>query len=77
MKYHDLTLRDGSHAISHKLTIETIENHCNFAEKAGIEVVEVGHGNGIGASSIIIGESLVSDLEMIQAARRHLKNTKI
>jgi len=77
MKYHDLTLRDGSHAISHKLTIETIEKHCKFAEKAGIEVVEVGHGNGVGASSIIIGESLVSDFEMIQAARQHLRNTKI
>lgn len=77
MKYHDLTLRDGSHAISHKLTIETIENHCKFAEKAGIQVVEVGHGNGVGASSIIIGESLVSDFEMILAARQHLRKTKI
>jgi 4-hydroxy 2-oxovalerate aldolase len=77
MKYHDLTLRDGSHAISHKLTLDTIEKHCKFAETAGVEVVEVGHGNGIGASSIIIGESLVSDLEMVQTARRHLKKTKI
>lgn len=77
MKYHDLTLRDGSHAISHQLTIETIENHCKFAETAGIEVVEIGHGNGIGASSIIIGESLVSDIEMIQTARLHLNKTKI
>jgi 4-hydroxy 2-oxovalerate aldolase len=57
--------------------MENIENHCKFAESAGIEVVEVGHGNGVGASSIIIGESLVSDLEMIHVARRHLKNTKI
>jgi 4-hydroxy 2-oxovalerate aldolase len=77
MKYHDLTLRDGSHAISHKLSLETVENHCKFAEKAGIEVVEVGHGNGLGASSIIIGESLASDFEMVQTARRHLKKTKI
>jgi len=77
MKYHDLTLRDGSHAISHKLSLETIEKHCKFAETAGIEVVEVGHGNGLGASSIIIGESLMTDLDMIQTARRHLKKTKI
>jgi 4-hydroxy 2-oxovalerate aldolase len=77
MKYHDLTLRDGSHAISHKLNAETIEAHCKFAEKAGIEVVEIGHGNGIGASSIIIGESLIPDFEMIRVARCHLKKTKI
>jgi len=75
--YHDLTLRDGSHAISHKLTKEMIEEYCIFAENAGIEVIEVGHGNGIGASSILIGESLLSDYEMITIAKKHLKNTKL
>ena len=75
--YHDLTLRDGSHAISHKLTAETIEEYCKFAEDAGIEVIEIGHGNGLGASSILIGESLLSDTEMIKIARKHLKKTKL
>jgi 4-hydroxy 2-oxovalerate aldolase len=75
--YHDLTLRDGSHAISHQLTQEMIIEHCKFAEESGIEVIEVGHGNGLGASSILIGEALLSDYEMIQIARKHLKNTKL
>lgn len=75
--YHDLTLRDGSHAIAHKLTAEMIESHCIFAEDAGIEVIEVGHGNGLGASSLLIGESLLTDFEMISLARKHLKNTKL
>jgi len=75
--FHDLTLRDGSHAISHQLTEKMIQDHCIFAEDAGIEVVEVGHGNGLGASSILIGESLLTDFEMISIARRHLKNTKL
>jgi 4-hydroxy 2-oxovalerate aldolase len=75
--YHDLTLRDGSHAISHQLTEEMIKKHCIFAEDSGIEVVEVGHGNGIGASSILIGKSLLSDYEMISIARKYLKNTKL
>lgn len=75
--YHDLTLRDGSHAISHKLTEEVIEEYCKFAEEAGIEVIEVGHGNGLGASSILIGESLLSDYEIISIAKRHLKKTKL
>jgi len=75
--YHDLTLRDGSHAISHKLTEEAIEEYCKFAEEAGIEVIEVGHGNGLGASSILIGESLLSDYDMISIAKRHLKKTKL
>jgi 4-hydroxy 2-oxovalerate aldolase len=75
--YHDLTLRDGSHAISHKLTEEVIEEYCKFAEEAGIEVIEVGHGNGLGASSILIGESLLSDYDIISIAKRHLKKTKL
>ena len=75
--YHDLTLRDGSHAIAHKLTAEMIESYCIFAEDAGIEVIEVGHGNGLGASSLLIGESLLSDFEMISIARKYLKNTKL
>ena len=75
--YHDLTLRDGSHAISHQLTEEMIKNHCIFAEDAGIEVVEVGHGNGLGASSILIGRSLLTDYEMISIARKYLKKTKL
>lgn len=76
-EYHDLTLRDGSHAINHKLTVENIETYCKFAEDAGIPVIEVGHGNGLGASSLLIGESLHSDYEMLRVARQHLKKTKL
>ena len=75
--YHDLTLRDGSHAIKHQLTEKMIIEHCIFAEKAGIEVVEIGHGNGLGASSILIGKSLLTDFEMLNLARKHLKKTKL
>ena len=77
VEYHDLTIRDGCHAISHQLTAETIVKHCQFAEKAGIPVVEVGHGNGLGATSILIGEALLSDHEMLTLARANLKTTKL
>lgn len=69
--YHDLTLREGSHAIRHRLTLPMIEKYCKFAEDAGIQVIEVGHGNGLG------GQALHSDIEMIRTARTHLKNTKL
>ena len=44
---HDSTLRDGNHAASHSLGLSYIKLHCQFAELAGIESLEVGHGNGI------------------------------
>lgn len=73
----DHTLRDGNHAVSHKITLSQIEKYCHFAENANIPIVEVGHGNGLGASSLLIGKSLHSDEEMILAAKKHLKNTKL
>jgi 4-hydroxy 2-oxovalerate aldolase len=77
VEYHDLSMRDGNHAIAHQLTLDTLEKYCTFAEEAGLAVVEVGHGNGLGASSILIGESLLSDNELITVARRLLKRTKL
>jgi 4-hydroxy 2-oxovalerate aldolase len=75
--YNDLTLRDGSHAIGHQLTEEMIIEHCKFCEDAGIDTLEIGHGNGLGASSILIGESLLSDVVMIKIAKKYLKKTKL
>lgn len=77
LEYHDLTLRDGSHAISHQLTQEFIVDYCKFAEDAGVAVVEVGHGCGQGASSILIGESLLADAEMLKIARQCLHKTRL
>lgn len=77
MMYHDLTLRDGCHAISHKLSKELLIKYCQFANKVGIKVLEVGHGNGLGASSQLIGESLLTDNELIKIAKQNLPNTLI
>ena len=77
VEYHDLTIRDGCHAISHNLTAEMIKKHCTFVEKSKIPVMEIGHGNGLGASSILIGRAALSDVEMISLAKSYLKNTKL
>jgi 4-hydroxy 2-oxovalerate aldolase len=77
IELHDLTLRDGNHAIGHKLSIDDIEDYCKFAEESCIHVIEVGHGNGLGASSISLGESLTNDFDSITLARKILHNTKL
>jgi len=70
---YDVTLRDGSHAIRHQLTKEQIITYAGLADSAGVGVVEVGHGIGLGASSLQIGKSLLSDEEMLRTAREHLQ----
>ena len=55
IKISDPTLRDGNHAINHSIKEKDIKNYCQIAEKCRINIIEVGHGNGIGASSLQVG----------------------
>ena len=73
----DPTLRDGSHAVSHQLNAHQIASYAAAADAAGIPIVEVGHGNGLGASSLQIGESLLDDATMLQIARENLVRSKL
>ncbi|MDQ5979818.1 MAG: 4-hydroxy 2-oxovalerate aldolase [Verrucomicrobiota bacterium] len=73
----DATLRDGSHACSHQITLEQVRTYAAASEAAGFSFLEVGHGNGLGASSLQVGESLVPEGEMLRAAKACLRRTKL
>lgn len=73
----DSTLRDGSHALAHQIDADFISAYAQGAEAAGIPMLVVGHGNGLGASSLHLGTSLCSDHEMLAAAKKHLKKTQL
>ena len=73
----DATLRDGSHACSHQISVDQIRAYAAASEAAGFDFLEVGHGNGLGASSLQVGESLVPEAEMLRTAREQLKKTRL
>lgn len=75
--FFDSTLRDGSHAVRHQLSLEAIRDYCHMIDSAGMYTVIIGHGNGLGASSLQLGFSACSDKEMLTVARQELKNTKL
>lgn len=77
MKIYDVTLRDGSHAVDHKITSDQIRKYCQHVDLTGVDYVEVGHGIGIGASSLLIGRGALTDIEMLTIARRHLNRAKL
>ncbi len=77
IKLHDVTLRDGNHALRHKITPEDVQRYCTIANKSLADVIEVGHGNGLGASSFLVGKAKHSDEELLSAARRALKDKKL
>ncbi len=73
----DSTLRDGSHAMSHQFNTEQIQMYARGAEMVGMPILVVGHGNGLGASSLQLGMSRLSDRDMLITAKKELKNTKL
>jgi len=75
--FFDATLRDGSHANAHQITTDCIAEYCQAVDEAGLHAVIVGHGNGLGASSLQVGLALHTDAEMLAAARAHLSTTRL
>ena len=73
----DPTLRDGNHAVRHQLSRENVATYCKAAEAAGVPIVEVGHGNGLGASSMLVGECKLSDIDILSTARENLHQSKL
>jgi 4-hydroxy 2-oxovalerate aldolase len=73
----DPSLRDGNHCVKHKISLDSVAKYCAFANRAEIPIVEVGHGNGIGASSLLIGQMPHTDIQMLEVAREHLSTSKL
>lgn len=73
----DPTLRDGNHAVGHQLRAEQIAAYCKAADAAGVGIVEVGHGNGLGASSLQLGEAKTPDHIALATAKQNLTRSKL
>ena len=73
----DTTLRDGSHAMRHRFTVQQVRDIVRALDEANIEVIEVTHGDGLGGSSFNYGFSLVDTFELVEAAANEAKQAKI
>ncbi|MEU8250336.1 4-hydroxy-2-oxovalerate aldolase [Nonomuraea sp. NPDC048916] len=73
----DSTLRDGSHAMAHRFTEEQVRGVVHALDGAGVEVIEVTHGDGLGGSSFNYGFSLEDDVKLVAAAVDEAVNARI
>jgi len=73
----DTTLRDGSHAMSHQFTETQVRDTVRALDRAGVEVIEVTHGDGLGGSSFNYGFSHTDEIELIAAARAEAQQAKL
>src|SRR5277367_2641062 len=73
----DSSLRDGSHAIAHQFTIDQVASIVEGLDRAGVPVIEVSHGDGLGGSSFNYGFSKTPEQELIKLAAETAKEAKI
>ncbi|HNJ96660.1 MAG TPA: 4-hydroxy-2-oxovalerate aldolase [Ilumatobacteraceae bacterium] len=73
----DTCLRDGSHAKRHQFTVEDVTKMVSSLDAAGMPVIEVTHGDGLGGSSFNYGFSKVDERILMKAAVDAATNAKI
>ena len=64
----DSCLRDGSHGKRHRFTTTDVRHIVAALDEAGMPVIEVSHGDGLGGSSFTYGLSLTDERELVRAA---------
>jgi 4-hydroxy-2-oxovalerate aldolase len=73
----DCTLRDGGYAIGFQFTTRDTRAICLGLEQAGITMIEVGHGVGLGGSTPAHGVAFETDVSHIEAAASVLKKARV
>lgn len=74
---HDMTLRDGMHPKRHQMTLEQMRSIAKGLDEAGVPLIEVTHGDGLGGSSVNYGFPAHSDEEYLGAVIPLLKHAKV
>jgi 4-hydroxy-2-oxovalerate/4-hydroxy-2-oxohexanoate aldolase len=74
---HDNCLRDGMHAKRHLISIEEMVAVAKGLDEAGIPLLEVTHGDGLGGASVNYGFPAHTDEEYLNAVIPEMKNAKV
>lgn len=73
----DSTLRDGSHAMAHQFTTEHVRDIVKALDNAGVDTLEISHGDGLGGSSFNYGFSKEPEMNLVKIAAETVQNSKL
>ncbi|HEO1767709.1 4-hydroxy-2-oxovalerate aldolase [Acinetobacter baumannii] len=74
---HDMTLRDGMHPQRHQITVDQMVAISTALDGAGVPLIEVTHGDGLGGNSVNYGFALATDEEYLSAVIPRMKQAKV
>jgi len=74
---HDMTLRDGMHPKRHLMTLEQMKHIATGLDEAGVPLIEVTHGDGLGGSSVNYGFPAHSDEQYLGTVIPLMKRAKV
>ncbi len=74
---HDMSLRDGMHPKRHQISLDEMIDISTGLDEAGVPLIEVTHGDGLGGTSVNYGFPAHSDEEYLSAVIPKMKNARI